>query len=279
MLKKFDREDLEKLWKLVKEIFHTTVSTNDKEKELRVKLNILFEPDENDMLWKLQRYMHDPLIWKLYDICGVHHVSSSRGHDITMLIEKEYPLTRGLMGIMLVNKLQVKEDSEMARNLIMKIFTQANRQRSSSRIRGPNAASDQEYSAEGSYETYIELDIDSDVQDDIDAYIMTVDALAAGEADVGVKVGIKREDKDKEEAESSGRGTTKIGVDRFSKPVVTDGVHELYSEDGSRELVQVGLDIVVQELYDHMVEIPVLRITYIESVQASQGYEIFVAYE
>ncbi|GKC29883.1 hypothetical protein Tco_1037177, partial [Tanacetum coccineum] len=197
MLKKLDREDLEKLWKLVKEMFNTTIPTNDKEKELWVELNRLFKPDKNDMLWKL----------------------------------------------------------------------------------GLDVASDQEYSAKGSYETYIELDIDSDVQDDIDAYIMTVDALAAGEADVGVKVGIKREDKDKEEAESSGRGTTKIGVDRFSKPVVTDGVHELYSEDGSRELVQVGLDIVVQELYDHMVEIPVLRITYIESVQASQGYEIFVAYE
>ncbi|GKF86264.1 hypothetical protein Tco_0254091, partial [Tanacetum coccineum] len=34
MLKKFDRDDLEKLWKLVKERFSTTVPTNDKEKEL-----------------------------------------------------------------------------------------------------------------------------------------------------------------------------------------------------------------------------------------------------
>ncbi|GJZ16461.1 putative reverse transcriptase domain-containing protein [Tanacetum coccineum] len=162
MLKKLDREDLEKLWKLVKEMFNTTVPTNNKEKELWVELNRLFEPDKNDMLWKL-------------------------GHAIFMLIKKEYPLTRGLMGIMLVNKLQVEEDSEMARNLIMKIFTQANRQRSSSRNRGPNAASDQEYSAEGSYETYIKFDIDSDVQDDFDAYITTADALAAMEVDIGVK--------------------------------------------------------------------------------------------
>ncbi|GJT04376.1 hypothetical protein Tco_0838838 [Tanacetum coccineum] len=34
MLKKFDRDDLEKLWTLVKERFNTTVPTNDKEKEL-----------------------------------------------------------------------------------------------------------------------------------------------------------------------------------------------------------------------------------------------------
>ncbi|GKF13307.1 hypothetical protein Tco_0054769, partial [Tanacetum coccineum] len=49
MLKKFDRDDLVKLWDLVKE-----------------------------------RYMHDPLLWRLYDTCGVHHVSSVRGHDIFM---------------------------------------------------------------------------------------------------------------------------------------------------------------------------------------------------
>ncbi|GJS92250.1 hypothetical protein Tco_0774886 [Tanacetum coccineum] len=108
------------------------MSTNDKEKKLWVELKRLFKPDDNDTLWKLQRYMHDLLIWKLYDTCGVHHVSSSRGHDIFMLVEKDYPLPRGLMGITLVNKLQVEEDNEMARNLIMKIFTQANRQRSSS---------------------------------------------------------------------------------------------------------------------------------------------------
>ncbi|GJS14515.1 hypothetical protein Tco_0408987 [Tanacetum coccineum] len=132
MLKKFDRDNLEKLWTLVKERFNTTIPTNDKEKELWVELKRLFEPDDNDMLWKLQRYMHDPLIWKLYDTCGVHHVSSSRGHDIFMLVEKDYPLPRGLMTIMLANKLQVEEDREMARNLVMKIFTQANRPRSSS---------------------------------------------------------------------------------------------------------------------------------------------------
>ncbi|GKA99187.1 hypothetical protein Tco_0827124 [Tanacetum coccineum] len=50
MLKKFDRNDLEKLWKLVKERFNSTVPTNDKEKELWVELKRLFEPDDNDIL-------------------------------------------------------------------------------------------------------------------------------------------------------------------------------------------------------------------------------------
>ncbi|GJR29113.1 hypothetical protein Tco_1105345 [Tanacetum coccineum] len=92
------RDDLFKLWDLVKEKFSTTEPTDDKEKELWVELKKLFELDIDDILCKLQRYMHDPLVWRLYDTCGVHHVSSVRGHDIFMLVEKEYPLTRGTLG-------------------------------------------------------------------------------------------------------------------------------------------------------------------------------------
>ncbi|GJT32098.1 hypothetical protein Tco_0922517 [Tanacetum coccineum] len=88
LLKKFDRDDLDKLWDLVKERFSTTEPTYDKDKELWVELKRLFEPDNDDTLWKLQRYMHDPLEWRLYDTCGVHHVSSVRGHEIFMLVEK-----------------------------------------------------------------------------------------------------------------------------------------------------------------------------------------------
>ncbi|GJT73178.1 hypothetical protein Tco_1032464 [Tanacetum coccineum] len=62
MLKKFDTDDLDKLWSLVKERFSSTDPTDDKERTLWVKLKRLFEPDINDILWKLQRYMHDPLI-------------------------------------------------------------------------------------------------------------------------------------------------------------------------------------------------------------------------
>ncbi|GKA85117.1 hypothetical protein Tco_0806771 [Tanacetum coccineum] len=101
MLKKFDRDDLDKLWNLVKERFRTTEPTEDKARELWVELKRLFEPDDNDTLWKLQRYMHDPLKWWLYDTCGVHHVSTERGHDIYMLVEKDYPLTKALMTLML----------------------------------------------------------------------------------------------------------------------------------------------------------------------------------
>ncbi|GJV36325.1 hypothetical protein Tco_1408802, partial [Tanacetum coccineum] len=85
MMKKFDRDNLVKFWDLFKERFSTTESIDDKEKELWVEMKKLFEPDNDDILWKLQRYMHDPLVWRLYDTCCVHHVSSVRGHDIFML--------------------------------------------------------------------------------------------------------------------------------------------------------------------------------------------------
>ncbi|GKD70098.1 replication protein A 70 kDa DNA-binding subunit B, partial [Tanacetum coccineum] len=113
MVKKFDRDDLDKLWSLVKERFSSTDPTDDKERTLWVELKRLFKPDIDDILWNLQRYMHDPLTWRLYDTCGVHHVSTNKGHDIFMLVEKDYPLTRGILTLMLCNKLQVDQHSEM----------------------------------------------------------------------------------------------------------------------------------------------------------------------
>ncbi|GJS00322.1 putative ribonuclease H-like domain-containing protein [Tanacetum coccineum] len=129
MLQKFDRDDLVKLWDLVKERFSTTEPTKDKEKQLWVKLKRLFKPDNDDNIWKLQRYMHDPLVWRLYDTCGVHHLSSVRGHDIFMLVEKEHPLTRGTLRLMMVARLLVEADSEMSRELLRKIFYQENKLR------------------------------------------------------------------------------------------------------------------------------------------------------
>nr|GEV20056.1 hypothetical protein [Tanacetum cinerariifolium] len=61
MLKGFDRKDLVSLWNLVKERFSLAEPSKDKERALWVELKKLFEPDANDVLWKLQRYMHAPL--------------------------------------------------------------------------------------------------------------------------------------------------------------------------------------------------------------------------
>nr|GEU90129.1 hypothetical protein [Tanacetum cinerariifolium] len=132
MLKGFDREDLVALWNLVKEKFSSVEPSEDKEKALWVELKRQFEPDADDVLWKLQRYMHAPLTCKLYSDCGVHHVSLIRGHDIFMSTEKDYPLSNVVMILMLSGKLQVEEDNEMARDLVMKIFMEAIKLRSKS---------------------------------------------------------------------------------------------------------------------------------------------------
>nr|GEV07529.1 hypothetical protein [Tanacetum cinerariifolium] len=87
------------------EKFSSAVPSEDKEKALWVELKMLFEPDADDVLWKLHRYMHAPLTWKLYT---------------------------NFMILMLSGKLQVEEDNEMARDLVMKIFMEANKLKSRS---------------------------------------------------------------------------------------------------------------------------------------------------
>nr|GFC47959.1 hypothetical protein [Tanacetum cinerariifolium] len=102
----------------------------DKEKALWVELKRLYEPNAADVFWKLQRYMYDPLTWKLYTNFRVHQVSSTRRHDIFMFTEKDYPLTDAILLLMLSTKLQVGEDCEMAKALVMMIFMEANKPKS-----------------------------------------------------------------------------------------------------------------------------------------------------
>ncbi|GJY96905.1 hypothetical protein Tco_0513815 [Tanacetum coccineum] len=78
MLKNFDREDLDKLWSLVQERYNSSGLAEDKEIELWVELKMLFKPDAENFL-ELQKDMHDPLNWWLYDTCDVHHVSTKKG--------------------------------------------------------------------------------------------------------------------------------------------------------------------------------------------------------
>ncbi|GJZ02680.1 hypothetical protein Tco_0520641 [Tanacetum coccineum] len=121
-------DDLVKLWSLVQERFNSTDPTEDKEIELWVELKRLFKPDVDDELLKSQKHVHD-ITWRLYDTCGVHHVSTKDGIDIYMLVEKEYPLSRGILTQMLAAKLLVEQNNEMSRELLRKIFIMTERPR------------------------------------------------------------------------------------------------------------------------------------------------------
>nr|GEX61936.1 hypothetical protein [Tanacetum cinerariifolium] len=91
-----------------------------------VELKRLYEPDVEDQLWThTQTLMHDPVEWRLYDSCGVHHILS-RDQEIFMLVEREYLLRKGLAIVMIKNKLQVENYSQMASDLIQKIHKIAN---------------------------------------------------------------------------------------------------------------------------------------------------------
>nr|GEY85630.1 hypothetical protein [Tanacetum cinerariifolium] len=110
-------------WKvLVKESLSNRPPTSDKEMELWVELKRLYEPDDEDQLWThTQNLMHAPVEWKLYDTCGVHHVTA-KDKEIFMLVEKDYPLRKGSAIGMISYKLQVENYSKMANDLILKIY-------------------------------------------------------------------------------------------------------------------------------------------------------------
>nr|GEW96164.1 putative ribonuclease H-like domain-containing protein [Tanacetum cinerariifolium] len=92
----------------------------------KVELKRLYEPDPEDQLWaQTQNYMHAPTKWKLYDLSRVHHVTAN-DKEIFMLVEKDYPLRKGLALVMISYKLHVKNYSQMAEDLIRKIYNIAN---------------------------------------------------------------------------------------------------------------------------------------------------------
>nr|GEW50209.1 hypothetical protein [Tanacetum cinerariifolium] len=105
-----------------KESLSNRPPTNDKEMELWVELKRLYKPDDEDQLWThTQNLMHAPVEWKLYDTCDVHHVTA-KDKEVFMLVEKDYPLRKGLVIGMISYKLQVKNYSLMANDLILKIY-------------------------------------------------------------------------------------------------------------------------------------------------------------
>nr|GEV18949.1 putative reverse transcriptase domain-containing protein [Tanacetum cinerariifolium] len=97
LLKHLDRDDLNQLWILVKEYLSIRPASSDKEMEL----------------------------WKLYNLCGVHQVTA-KDKEIFMLVEKDYPLRKGLALVMICYKLQVENFSHMANDLVLKIYKIAN---------------------------------------------------------------------------------------------------------------------------------------------------------
>ncbi|GKE03386.1 hypothetical protein Tco_1395404 [Tanacetum coccineum] len=80
-------------------------------------LKILFEPDEEDGVWRNQQG-YNLISWRLFDSCRVHVLLMDSKIAIHMLIEKQYPFTQEMLSRMLSRRLEVDHESEMAFELI-----------------------------------------------------------------------------------------------------------------------------------------------------------------
>ncbi|GJY62967.1 hypothetical protein Tco_0464427 [Tanacetum coccineum] len=122
MLKSFDREDLETLYRLVKAKYESTRPMEDLDLVLWNDLKIMFEPHIEDNVWKNQQD-YKVLSWKLYESCGVHFLRMQH-MLIYILVEKKYPLTPSTLTMMLKKKLMIDYESEMAYQLLKFIIKQ-----------------------------------------------------------------------------------------------------------------------------------------------------------
>ncbi|GJS70994.1 hypothetical protein Tco_0703835 [Tanacetum coccineum] len=86
-------------------------------------LKILFEPNEEDEIWKNQQD-YNLISWRLFDSCGIHMLLMHTRIAIHMMIEKKYPLTQEMLSRMLSRRLEVDQESEMAFELLMFVLSQ-----------------------------------------------------------------------------------------------------------------------------------------------------------
>ncbi|GJT33843.1 ribonuclease H-like domain-containing protein [Tanacetum coccineum] len=104
MLDDFDRQDVIDQHRLVNERYETT---NPEGHDLLLwgYLKTLFEPNEEDEIWKNQQD-YNLISWRLFDSCGVHVLLMNTGVAIHMMIKKKYPLTQEMLSRMLNRRLK-----------------------------------------------------------------------------------------------------------------------------------------------------------------------------
>ncbi|GJY20399.1 hypothetical protein Tco_0392965 [Tanacetum coccineum] len=122
MLEDFDRLDVEELYRLVKERYSTS-RLEGFNLMLWGDLLTLFEPDEDDEIWRDQ-HEYNLLSWRLCDFCGIHILLMENGLAIHMLTEKKYPLSQEMLTKMLSRKLEVDHESSQAFELLRFIKSQ-----------------------------------------------------------------------------------------------------------------------------------------------------------
>ncbi|GJZ89130.1 hypothetical protein Tco_0660912 [Tanacetum coccineum] len=96
-------------------IFNEMIEDFDKQDV--VDLKTLFEPCEEDEVWRNQQD-YNLISWRLFDSCRVYVFLMDTGIAIHMIVEKKYPLTQEMLSRMLNRRLEVDQEREMAFELI-----------------------------------------------------------------------------------------------------------------------------------------------------------------
>ncbi|GKC71037.1 hypothetical protein Tco_1116920 [Tanacetum coccineum] len=91
MLKSFDMQDLEDLYKFVKARYGSTRPLEDLDLILYGDLKTMFDSHVEDRVWR-NRQDYRVLDWKIYDSCRVHSLRMQHEY-IHMQVEKRYPRT------------------------------------------------------------------------------------------------------------------------------------------------------------------------------------------
>nr|GEW54853.1 uncharacterized mitochondrial protein AtMg00810-like [Tanacetum cinerariifolium] len=122
LLRNFNREDLEMLWKLFQERFQSSEPKNFLDDFLLNTLKTMFEkPNVEASIWRDQRGIYrlaKVKSRKLIESCGVYIIMFITTQMI-LLVERKDPLTRFTLEQMLNNvRLEVKEESEMSLELL-----------------------------------------------------------------------------------------------------------------------------------------------------------------
>nr|GEX47675.1 hypothetical protein [Tanacetum cinerariifolium] len=79
MLKDFNIEDVETLWKLIKSKYESTRPEGDYERVLWGDLKVMFDPHVEDEVWKMQQ-RYNVVRWTIFNSCGVHCLIMQSGH-------------------------------------------------------------------------------------------------------------------------------------------------------------------------------------------------------
>ncbi|GJT53670.1 hypothetical protein Tco_0988724 [Tanacetum coccineum] len=117
MLKKFNRQDLMDLHRLVMKRFENN-TPKGYNSLLWGDLKVMFEPNAEDEIWSNQQDW-TLISWKLYENCGVHSLLMDGTLTcFNMLVEKRYPLIKEMLKKMLNWKLEAKAESTMAFELL-----------------------------------------------------------------------------------------------------------------------------------------------------------------